>query len=265
MLIEWDSGERITTTVELQERILARMEKEASAPITKASRSSPAWMGKSFSGLSQEDFKENVDGTHWRSREQLGGAVARVIESPEPMNSWSIYRRPEIHWAAISRYRSDEAWVQSKFFIRLQAEFGLYGFYIERSNEPEDARVDWLKFVNWLAVEDQVDWLHQLLEQTGMWIFDPYPEYELAFNRSIRPKGEGWLVEFRDSSSQTLGKAELVKYLSEIDDGTWLNLVIGHQRPAGKFLSQGANIASEIAETFNRLIPIYTNRSPQGT
>jgi hypothetical protein len=58
MLIEWDSGERITTPIALQERILTRMEKEAIAPADRRGTSSPVWMGKSFAGLLTGDFKD---------------------------------------------------------------------------------------------------------------------------------------------------------------------------------------------------------------
>lgn len=261
MLIEWDSGEQITTPIALQEKILTRIEKEANAPANLKGAASPVWMGRTFTGLQAEDFKDGVEGTHWRSREQLGGAVTRQLASPVPFNSWSIYRRPEIHWAAIGRYRADDAWVQAKFFIRLQEEIGLYGFYIERSNNRTESRVDWLNLMNWLAVEDHLNWLHQLLKETGMSIFDPYPEFELAFNRSIRPKGKGWIVEYPDSSKKALEKAKLASHLTEIDDNAWLNLVIGFRRPKEEFLAQGVNVAIEIAEGFNHLLPIYANRA----
>ena len=57
MLIEWDSGERITTSVALQERILTRMEKDANAPAERKGAASPVWVEKSFAGLQHGDFK----------------------------------------------------------------------------------------------------------------------------------------------------------------------------------------------------------------
>ncbi len=263
MLIQWDGGEQMTTTVALQERILARMEKEANAPAIGKSRSSPAWMGKSFAGLLSSDFKDAVDGTHWRSRDQLGGAVTRLIEAREPMNSWSIYRRPEIHWAAISRHGT-EAWFEAKFFIRLQAETGLYGYYVERSNERTETRLDWLNLMNWLADESHVVWLHGLLKKDGMRIFDPYPDYEQAFNRTIFPDGKGWRVESPSGKPHKVAMTDLSRYLAEIDESEWLNLMIGHQHPAEALVSQGVSVAAFIAACFNALLPVYENRSPQG-
>lgn len=263
MLIEWDSGERITTSIALQEKILTRMEKEANAPAGQNGTASPEWMGRTFNGLLVEDFKDGVEGTHWRSREHLGGAVTRQLASPMPFNSWSIYRRPEIHWAAIGRYRAGHPSLQSKFFVRLQPESGLYGYYIERSNDRKESRADWLNFLNWLAVTSHIDWLHHLLQRTGMWIFDPYPEWEGAFARSIRPTKAGWLAEGPGSKSETIALAALSAYLEAVDEGEWLNLLIGRQRPSKELVSAGLNVALEIAADFNELLPLYLNKPPK--
>ena len=262
MLIEWETGERITTPIALQEKILTRMEKDVSASTGKATRTSPAWMGRTFAGLSAGDFKGDVDGTHWRSREQLGGAVTCQTDSPVPFNSWPIYRRPEIHWASINHYHTDDAWVQSKFYIRLQEDSAIYGFYTERSNDPGEARADWLSFLNWLVVKSHADWLHQTLMDRGMWIFDPYPEADSAFNRSIRPRKGEWFVEGHGARTNRIAISELANYLSAVEEGKWLDLLVGRQRPANELVSAGVNVAVEIAADFNVLLPVYLNKTP---
>ena len=188
--------------------------------------------------------------------------MTRQMVSPVPFNSWSIYRRPEIHWASIGRYRADNAWVLAKFFIRLKEELGLYGFYIERSKDRTESRVDWLSFLNWLAVESQAMWLHQSLADCGMWIFDPYPDFDGAFARSICPRGAGWLVEQPGSKSEIVATFALSDYLAAVEEGKWLNLMIGRQRPANEMVSAGVNIALEIAADFNALLPVYLSRAP---
>jgi hypothetical protein len=98
MRIEWDGGEQLVAKIALQESIQARLEREVRARTAGTTGSSPTWMGRSFTGLLASDFSDDVTGTHWRSREQLGGAVTRLLAPPEPMNSWSIYQRPDVHW-----------------------------------------------------------------------------------------------------------------------------------------------------------------------
>lgn len=262
MLVEWDDGEQLKTKVAFQEKIQERMEREALQPKTGGARKSPDWMGRSFTGLRPADFQDDVTGTRWRSREQLGGAVAKQIDAREPMNSWSIYRRPEIHWAAISRYRAEKAWLAAKFFIKLDEESGTFGYYIERSNEKADSRVDWLNFLNWLADENHVTWLHQTMQSRGIRIFDPYGGSEQAFRRTIDPHEGKWRVTHPKGKKEEVAITALASYLEKILDTYWLNLIIGHRMTAEELVSQGAGVASTIAGCFTALLPIYENRNP---
>ncbi|WP_294400673.1 hypothetical protein [Prosthecobacter sp.] len=262
MLAEWDDGGQLKTKVGLQEKIQERLEREALQPKTGGTRKTPDWMGRSFNGLQAADFQDGVTGTHWRSREQLGGAVAKLIDAREPMNSWSIYRRPEIHWAAISRYRAEKAWLVAKFFIRLDEESGTFGYYIERSNEKADSRVDWLNFLNWLANDDHVTWLHQTMQSQGMRIADPYGGANQAFRRTIEPNGKNWCVTFSKGRTEEIAITDLADYLRKVPDKHWLNLVIGHRLAAEDLVSQGTGVASTIAACFTTLAPVYENRNP---
>lgn len=262
MQIEWDDGEQLKTKIGFQEKIQERMERDARQQTTGKTRNAPVWMGRSFSGLQAGDFQEDVTGTHWRSREQLGGAVARLIDAREPMNSWAIYHRPEIHWAAISRYRSEQAWLEAKFFIRLDQESGSFGFYVERSDQPNDSKVDWLNFINWLGNDAHVIWLHRTMQNRGLRIADPYLELNMAFCRTIDPDRNNWRVTFPDGRTEEIALAGLSGYLEKITETSWLNLIIGHRVIAEELVSQGAGVASTIAACFNDLLPIYENRTP---
>ncbi len=262
MVIEWDSGETVTTPVALQEKIQERMEREVREQTTGKSRKTPVWMGRSFSGLAATDFKDDVTGTHWRSREQLGGAVAKLLHAKEPVNSWSIYRRPEIHWAAVRRYPMEVAWVQAKFFFRLDEASASFGFYVERSSKRGESRADWLNFVNWIGNESHVAWLHRTLQSTGLNMADPYGGPEQALNRTIAPAPLGWLVTFTDGRTENISLTSLSEYLAAVPDKHWLNIVIGHRVPAADLVAQGHGAASTVAACFNLLLPLYENRAP---
>jgi len=137
ILIEWDTGEKRYTSVKLQTTIIKNMEMEWNILSTnnnkKKSLHVPASFGTEFSGLKAEDFKTNVGGTHWRSREQLGGAIAKAIVSEKAlMNSWATYREPRIQWADKRNYKADKAWEQAKFWASIDASELTFGFYIER-------------------------------------------------------------------------------------------------------------------------------------
>jgi hypothetical protein len=261
MLIEWETGERISTPIALQEKILARIEREAAAPLEKTTKKSATAVEISFSGLLASDFKDDVTGTHWRSRAQLGGAVTSQLAAHEPFQSWSIYRRPEVHWAVIGRYQADAAWLQAKFFIRLKEALGMYGFYIERSSDLSAPRIDWLFLLNWLAQESNAAWLHRTMTELHMEMFDPYPLTEAdAFQRQILPHDNGWRVLHPDETEEFLPLNQISDYLAKLPEGNWLNLVIGRQRRAQELVAAGVHAAVEIAAAFQALLPIYRNQ-----
>ena len=263
MLIEWDDGEQFKTDTAFQERVQVRMEKDANARTKGKSGPKPAWMGRSFTGLLASDFKDDVTGTHWRSREQLGGAVTCLLNSKEPMNSWSIYRRPHLHWAAMGRYRLEPAWLLAKFFFMMREDCGVFGYFVERSSKDGDTRKDWIDFVNWMSADGHAAWLHAQLQKHDLAIFDPYPETDLEFNRSIVPLEKGWMIERSGSKNEDLEISQLGGYLAALDGGKWVNLVIGKRVPADVLIAQGAGVATTIADCFNALMPVYENSMPR--
>ena len=90
----------------------------------------PRSFGEFFRGFEPRDFATDVTGTHWRSREQLGGAVTRLLHVDEPYNSWSIYGRPEVHWASVARYPVKAPWLPTKFFAQVNSDQILFGLYV---------------------------------------------------------------------------------------------------------------------------------------
>ena len=130
MRIRWDTGEEASTSVALQAKILANMNRELNDAAARKRGAVPNAFGEFFRGLQLADFADDVTGTHWRSREQLGGAVTKLLDVREPYNSWSIYGRPEIHWASVSRYRLHHPSLQAKFFAKANTVEILVGLYI---------------------------------------------------------------------------------------------------------------------------------------
>lgn len=151
--IRWDNGAEVTTTIEDQARILKNMEREMLPLPPKQGKKCriPEWFGGSFQGLREEDFSGDVTGSHWRSREQFGGAVTRGVAVNEPFNSWAIYKRPEVHWTTVRR-RCEEpqsatphdentpmdtpAKLQAKFCAKADQAQLIFGLYLERPDNP---------------------------------------------------------------------------------------------------------------------------------
>ena len=263
MRIRWDSGEETDTEISFQTKILRNMERELAAPTTgKARRSSPVWFGENFTGLRVEDFSNDVTGTRWRSREQLGGAVTRLLLGAEPFNSWSIYKRPEVHWASVVRYQTKNPWLLAKFFARLRTDDVFYGLYIERSDDPTENRDDWMKFCRWLEQPDHCRWLHETLRATNAVLTQPYEDpKDRAFDGSVSATDEHFVHE-SGTKTRTFAIDDFPAFIAALPDDKWLNFVIAKQIPRDAAIAEGAHIASVLANFFNVLLPVYENRAP---
>jgi hypothetical protein len=263
MRIRWDTGEEIDTSVAFQAKILANMDREfAEASVQKRGKT-PKSFGEYFRGLHAEDFAEDVTGTHWRAREQLGGAVTKLLDVREPYNSWSIYGRPEVHWASVSRYRLHHSSVQAKFLARVNAEEMLFGLYLERSNQTSDNQDDWVKFVAWVSKAQNATWLHETLLRSGSVITNPYNNWpDLAFYGTISPTSAGYSWNRPAKPESAFRPDQLGQTLGELSAEHWLNVVLGRTISKEVAVSEGARIAATIADLFNTLLPVYENTTP---
>jgi len=93
MDIRWEDGEEISTPIDLQQRIIERMqhEKEMAEALVlqklKKAKAAASKSGKQFAGLEDTDFSNSVSKTVWRGRGQLGG---RSLSISNLRNSNSI-------------------------------------------------------------------------------------------------------------------------------------------------------------------------------
>ena len=260
LAIRWDTGEEATTSVNLQAKVLRNMERELLAGATKKGYLAPRSYGELFRGLRAEDFTGDVTGTHWRSREQLGGAVTRMLTVSEPFDSWSIYKRAEVHWASVARRKLVHSLFQTKYFVRIDTEVLLHGLYFERSDDRNQNQDDWRKFLAWTGDAENCRWLHRVILQTGAAFTNPYPEQPgQCFYGQLVALENGCFRHEADSASEFDAPA-LSGFLENLRSDLWLNLVISRAIPRDDAVARGAGIGSAIGGFFNALLPIYENR-----
>jgi len=83
MIIRWKNGEQISTSTDLQRRIIERMQREKQERDNekmqnqpkepkRKNRKSTSKYGTQFKGFEESDFKKNVTETNWRSRKEKG-------------------------------------------------------------------------------------------------------------------------------------------------------------------------------------------------
>ncbi|MEY2484201.1 MAG: hypothetical protein QOK24_2729 [Verrucomicrobiota bacterium] len=263
MRLRWDTGAEVATSVALQAKILANMDRELAEASAEKRGKVPRSFGEFFRGLQPADFADDVTGTHWRSREQLGGAVTKLLEVGEPFNSWSIYGRSEIHWASVSRYGLTHPSLQTKFFARANPLEILVGVYLERSDKPTDNQDDWLRFVAWLAQPLHASWLHATLRHSGSVITNPYTDWSnLSFYGSMTPTEGGYSWARPGQADVDFPPDQLIHVLGNLSKEHWLNLVLGRAISKAAALAQAERIAGTIADLFNGLLPVYQSRAP---
>jgi hypothetical protein len=255
MVIKWDTGEPIETDVKGQHRVLQNMEQEFQlANVKPGSRHVPKYYGELFKGMQDSDFQDDVTGTHWRSREQLGGAVAQFIDAPFPVDSWSIYHRPEVHWADRSRYPTKSAWLQAKF-VTVASKRGLWaGLYVERSDKPEDDRSDWNRFLDWLINGGEVV-LAQIAGERGLIIKDVSADPDSSFFGWIAHTEGQW--KLHRPNEEPILIPDLHSFLSGLRQDEWLDLVILKEFAKADAIAQGAAIAADIGRLYSALLPAY--------
>jgi len=260
MIIQWENGEKISTDIELQQRIIEGMEKERQESIRledkekinpKKTHRSTSYFGKEFNGFKESNFKRNVTGTNWRSRSCLGGAVTeRLYADKFIFNSWAIYRMPTVHWDDIKHRENEKAYLQAKFFVQLDEDNLHYGFYIERSDKSSDKRTDWNAFFSWVSNAENEIWLNKISTENDLSIYD---KGEKSFKGIIKSHNNKWRMhgeEHEDIDS-------LSSFLSSLPETIWLDLIIAKIENKKEVLNKGKSIVGDISKLFEILMPLY--------
>jgi hypothetical protein len=255
MTIQWDTGEQVETDIRGQQKVLRNIEREfQDAQPGKPQGHVPCFYGELFTGMVESDFSEDVTGTRWRSREQLGGAVAKCVASEYPVNSWAIYHRPEVHWANRSRYVAKPTWLQAKFQAVTGTEGLRAGFYVERPDNPTDDRDDWNRFISWLAGGGE-NALAPIVSSHGLRISDEQGAEEGPFGGWIGVGDKGWELHEDDGTARFIPL--LHEFLSALRADRWVNLLVQKHYTKAEALQHGPAIASEIGNIISALLPVY--------
>ena len=255
MVIRWDSGEELRTDIELQRNIQARrewekeqLEKEAK---TAANKRKASARKAAFEGFKEGDFKNSASGTKWRGRNQLGGAVThRLTESRFNINSWAFANKPEMHWLDAVHQKRNSGDSRAKFFARLDPETLTYGFSVGRSTGKKDTSKNWDTFLQWSADEANAATVHALALDHELTIGDKTDSGE----KTITAIKGGWRIGDAKKKHPVGKFSDLLGDL--VGDGD-IALEIVKRKAKKDALSEGKDIAVELADLFSHLVPLY--------
>jgi hypothetical protein len=258
MVIQWENGESIETTVSFQRRIQERRhwekqmkEKKAAAASTKSRRAAARKPGATFEGFRPEDFKKTISRTPWRSRSQFGGAVTSRLQSSRlNFNSWAAKRRNEVHWADMARWKAKAVDYPAKFFARADENTLSWGFYVERPEAGKAASPNWEAFMQWLAKDENDQWLQSVASEQGLVIYDAQ---QRTFGGVLKPHAEKWVLDGNPAGDGDRLAAIIATWPSE----TWLDLMIARRIPKAEAIEQEKEIATVVAGLIGHLFPLY--------
>ncbi len=259
MVIEWESGESIETTVSFQRRIQERRlwerqmkEKKAAASSSKARSASGRKPGSTFEGFHPEDFKKAISRTPWRSRSQFGGAVTSRLQSSRlNFNSWAAKRRNEVHWADSDHWKTKSVDYPAKFFARADQDTLAWGFYIERPDPGRKASPDWDRFLAWLRKGENDDWLRGVAREQGLVVYDAH---QRSFAGVLEPGESHWMLNGSVAADQ---QNQLVEIIDSWSSDSWLDLMIAKKIPKEEAIERGRDVATDVATLFGELFPLY--------
>lgn len=259
MDIRWESGEEISTPIELQQRIIERMQHEKEMEEAKAlqkakkSKASSSRAGKQFSGLEAGDFSNTVSKTSWRGRGQLGGAVAQRFKTKQfKFNSWAVLRKPEVNWLDVKRQKQEDLPQQGKFFARVEDGHLYFGLTVPAPVSPETDASDWHRLMDWLAKPENDAWLKKQCLAHELYLCDLGKQ---GFSGKIEPKEDQWVNEQAEKSES--GLEPLSAFLSACVNSNGMDLRFQKQIDKKTAIDKKQGIAGDMATLFETLMPIY--------
>lgn len=256
MVIRWESGEEIRTEIDLQRRIAERRQweeqkrKAAAEAALKPSRKS-AGKKAAFTGFALTDFKKSASGTTWRSRNQLGTAVAQKVDTTRfKLNSWAFGNKPEMHVQDTKHHGQGESDFQAKFFVRVDQATLYYGFRVARPEGKEDASSDWNGVAEWLSQPENEQRLHAVAVEDNLTACN----LESPASGNPQPSDNGWQS---DTGKTSTSYETLIAYIYDAPGSKPFDLALAASMPKDKAVESGVDIATTIAELFTRLLPLY--------
>ena len=261
MDIRWENGEEVTTPIDLQQRIIERMQHEKEIEEAKAlqkakkARASSSKAGKQFSGLSDSDFGTAVSKTSWRGRGQLGGAVAQRFKAKQfKFNSWAVLRKPEVNWLDVKRQKPENWPLPAKFLARAEDQRLCFGVHIPAP--PADEKTDWHLLLAWLAKPENDVWLKKQCRAHAICLRDLG---EQGFSGVVQNNDDQWIHTGADEEV-----ASLSDFLSAAGESGPLDLRIEKQVDKAEVVARKQDIAGDMAAFFDAMMPLFAAITAEG-
>lgn len=257
MSIRWENGEEVTTTEDLQGRIIESMYRELACIKTKkggkSRQPSPLKYVINFEGMKEGDFSEDITGATWRHYNSLGGAVAVRLKSDKfDIVSWPGFGLSLIYWADLNHRYCNACQPQARFFARLDASCFYFGLEIEPSSPEQDATDERNAFIAWLVDPENDSWLSSVVAEHDLSICDAKKEASPSWTVTLA--GEKLLLNGEDQEKEV---ESLANFLDGMMHSSGRDLQIVKTVKKEDVMKRGTEIADDIVGLFQVLMPVY--------
>ena len=261
MHIRYENGSQATVDIVIQARIWERIQDELAFAQQEYERRTKVNRPKvSFSGLTESDFKDNVTGTNWRSREGLAGLVSKQLSdlSGKEYTSVAIYRRPQffVYPPQVPMFNQEEGVKLPKFVVQLNLEAVLYGFYIEKSDKYMESDWYWPRFLELLSETQRQDNIERTMSEWKLnWILRFEERIDGTDNYTL---STDTIISSFDEGTQFPKFSDFVAHLHGLSDQQWCNLFIAKTMGKQEGIVLQEKISRPISQTLNALVPLYS-------
>jgi hypothetical protein len=273
MVIQYDDGRTLRSSIRLQARIWERIRDEEAmaeemAEAKKAARRrggsrSRASLGRDFHGLQETDFRSELAGTTWRRRSELAGLLAARLTDlcGQLFESHAVYRRPEVYIVQPQHWNPKESQKAAKFFFLLSEQEAWYGFYIEKSDKPMDQSWDWAGFMAALGEDkglqartiiamEHCD-LRWVIHPGGATVTEPAPYYVTAEQDTL------YLQAQEGGERSPIDWDGFLDLLAAVPDDQWCDCYLATSMEKPRAVELGVGLAGEAANAYHALLPLY--------
>ena len=214
-----------------------------------------------FSGFTDSDFSSQIDGVHWRSRDALGGLLARALNDSfgGDFSSWAVRRRTELHIARQSRYSFDNPSPHAKLFVYTPPDEAAFGFYVEKADHAIDRQWDWVRFQSNFGTDPIARAALLAAMRNHRLTLTDY--YDQDGGGALGRRMLFWQGRFcsqrprEDPQPVTLD--DLVRLMASLEDNTWCDLHLFTTIPKAEAVALGHRIVERILAVFHSLVPVY--------
>jgi len=260
---------RIWENIQFEEQMARDQEREKLAQEARQAARKRAAQAKRekaqpvFGGFVETDFEPRKRGFAWASRKELGRLLAREMgrRTEAEYGFWLVPRKPEVHVARQGHYDRDSRDSRAAFFVAVNEQGVAYGLRV--GNPGGKPKKSWHSpaFLAALGEDSRPRRALRAAMKGYDLSLDIYARdvrYERVARVLVQDRGLLWQRETAEQEeTRRMSWQDLVEYLRTVAFKQQSDVFIRRLVPPAAALEAGKEVANEILQVFEALLPLY--------